>query len=141
MTATVTASVTCVTASVTCGYCLRHIRLPPPSHTVTASVTYGYSLRHMRLPPPSHTVTASVTYGHSLHHTRLQPRSHTVTASITCGCRCEVGAPGSSMLNNLVMAAVRHSNTALLDHLQADQLKAHGSPLDVNSVELHGNHL
>jgi hypothetical protein len=32
---------------------------------------------------------------------------------------CDVGEPGSSMLNNLVMSAVRHSNTALLDHLQA----------------------
>ena len=32
---------------------------------------------------------------------------------------CEVGEPGSSTLNNLVMSAVRHSNTALLDHLQA----------------------
>ena len=31
----------------------------------------------------------------------------------------DVGEPGSSTLNNLVMSAVRHSNTALLDHLQA----------------------
>ena len=108
---------------------------------------------------------------------------------------CEVGEPGSSTLNNLVMSAVRHSNTALLDHLQARAwyrvvacvlvlgmcivcafmcvvcawatpprprstacgpaacrprhpqahrsqahlLKTHDAPLDVNSVELHGN--
>lgn len=51
----------------------------------------------------------------------------------------DVGEPGSSTLNNLVMSAVRHSNTALLDHLQAHMLKAHGAPLDVNVVELHGN--
>ena len=34
-------------------------RPPWRPHTVTASITYGYSLHHIRLQPPSHTVTAS----------------------------------------------------------------------------------
>tara|TARA_B110001452_G_scaffold41992_1_gene32236 strand:+ start:2607 stop:4346 length:1740 start_codon:yes stop_codon:yes gene_type:complete len=43
------------------------------------------------------------------------------------------GASGSSALSQLVMAAVRHSNTELLDYLEAH------SPLDIDTVELHGN--
>lgn len=39
---------------------VRHIRLQPLSHTVTASITYGYSLHHVRLPSPSHKVTPQV---------------------------------------------------------------------------------
>ena len=68
-----------------------YVRLQPLSHTVTASVTHGYSLCHIRLQPLSqtrlrplsHTATASVTYGYSLCHKRPQPLSHTATASIT----------------------------------------------------------
>ena len=45
----------------------------PRLHTITASVTYGYSLCHMRLQPLSRTVTASVTYGYSLCYVQLQP--------------------------------------------------------------------
>ena len=48
---------------------------------------------------------------------------------------CDVGAPGSSTLASLVMSAVRHSNTELLDHLQQHV----APPLDVNAIELHGN--
>ena len=74
-----------VTAFITYGYSLHHLRLQPQSHTVTASMTYGYSLHYLRLQPSSPTVIASITYGYSFHHLRLQPPLHTVTASITYG--------------------------------------------------------
>ena len=64
-------------------WCLDHIRLQPPAHTVAASTTYDCSLHPVAA--STTTVAASTPHGCSLGHIRLQPLSRAVAGAAVLG--------------------------------------------------------